>query len=515
MAGRSDEAVAQALGAVLRDHGWDVAASPKRLRGSLNDVLVAEADEHRAAVDAIVLAVEEGIVSDLLRAGREGVEDALPGLTARLAEWGLAAAPAAWAVRTWAAHLPATTIQPPDTRPQAPEPTTLPPAATSPEPQLTLAPPGLAPGPTVLPPPAPPTTTGERAAASPRRGPSGRALAVAGAVALLMAGGVAAAVAMNQGTVDPPPTGRSGDGASASSPPVTTAAPAEPGVVLAAPDVRVPVVDERLAMAGRSGGVRIARLGEVDNVGSGDDERSAPEGGRLLAFRLGTWSCGSTSCRTWDRLGLKVDIDGKGQPLPASGGVDTFVVAVPSDARDVDLVLRSDGLTQTLSLLDAEPGPHNIAVLARSSRVDRVGARFALTERTSIPFSYDGVERSTVLRNVTVSRAELTWFAGKDRPSSPRRAFLEVTTHYTVPYGSYAGQEYAFELREMSFVGDDGTTYRARDLDEGEGINAVFEVPAELTGGNLVLGGGSYDAQSAAGPYTRTLTRRSIRLRFG
>ena len=212
---------------------------------------------------------------------------------------------------------------------------------------------------------------------------------------------------------------------------------------------------------------------------------------------------------------MRHDVDGKRRALPASGGVDTFVVAVPADTDDVDLVLRSDALTQTLSLLDAEPGPDNIAVLARSSRVDQLDARFALTERTSIPFSYDGVERSTVLRNVTVSRAELTWFAGKARPSSPGRAFLKVRLHYTIPYGSYAGREYAFEPREMSFVGPDGTPYPARDLDEGEGIDAVFEVPADLKGGELVLGGESYAAQSEAGPFTRTLTRRSIRLRFG
>ncbi|TGN62650.1 hypothetical protein EXE59_00775 [Nocardioides eburneiflavus] len=126
MAGRSDEAVARALGEVLRDHGWDVAASARRLRGSLNDVLGAEADEHRAAVDAVVLAVEEGVVTDLLDAGRENLDDVLPDLTTRLAEWGLAPAPAAWAVRTWATHLPAATIKPPATMPPAPEPATMP-----------------------------------------------------------------------------------------------------------------------------------------------------------------------------------------------------------------------------------------------------------------------------------------------------------------------------------------------------------------------------------------------------
>jgi hypothetical protein len=67
----------------------------------------------------------------------------------------------------------------------------------------------------------------------------------------------------------------------------------------------------------------------------------------------------------------------------------------------------------------------------------------------------------------------------------------------------------------MSFVGADGTTYRARDLDGGPGIEAAFEVPAGLKGGRLVLGGGSYTAQSEAGPFTRTVAGRSVDLRFG
>lgn len=528
MAGSADEAVERALGAVLRDHGWDVAARARRLRGSLNDVLGAEADEHRAAVDAVVLAVEEGIVTDLLRLGRGGAEDAVPAMTARLGEWGLAPGPAAWAVRTWASHLPAPTIQPPGTEPQAPASTTLPPhptaaevvAAAAPPVAPTVAPtvaPAVAPtsapraappvGPTELPAPRPAT---ERAG---RRRPRGRALAVAGAATLLLAGGVATAVAMSgrdgERPPGPTPTTRASDVAE------TAPTAAEPGEVLVAREARVPVLTKRLAMAARTGGVRVARLGEVDTVGSGEDARSAPEGGRLIAFRLADWDCGSDACRSWDRLGLTLDVDGTTRELPSTGTTDTFAVAVPADSRQVDLVLEAGGATQTLSLLDGEPGRDNIAVLARSGRVDEVGARFTMTESTSIAFSYDGVARSSVPRDVTVVRAELTWFVGKRHPSSPRDAFLKVDSHYTVPIGSYADTESAFEPREMVFVARDGTRYRARDLDPGPGVNAVFEVPATVKGGTLVLGGASYPVQSSVGPFTRTLTSRSVPLRFG
>jgi hypothetical protein len=501
--------VAAALSVVLRDHGWAVSSNARRLRASLSDLLGAEADEHRAAVDAIVLAVEEGIVADLHVAGREGLEDALPALSSRLADWGLAAGPAAWAVRTWAQHLPVSTVQPPATRPGASEPTTLPPIETAPGAGATSAPP-VASSPTML--PSAVATGPARQAGKPRRRPSARALAVAGAVVVLMAGGVAAAVALGGDDTE-----KSSEAETEASEPRSddlAPAAAEPGVVLAAPDVRVPALTTRAAMAGRTGGVRIARLGEVDSIGTGEDERTAPEGGSLVAFRLGAWSCDSSSCRDWKSLGLKVDIDGTRRALPDTAAADTFVVAVPGGTRSVDLVMRGDGRTQTISLLDGKPGRHNIAVLARDRRVDRVGARFRMSERTSTPFNYDGVERYSVPRDVTVSRAELTWFADGAHPSSPDRAFLKVRTHYTVPLGSYVGSEFAFEPREMVFIAGDGTRFEARDLDDGDGVNAVFEVPASLKGGRLVLGGRSYPAVSGSTTFTRTLSRRSVPLRF-
>ncbi|TGN62649.1 hypothetical protein EXE59_00770 [Nocardioides eburneiflavus] len=341
---------------------------------------------------------------------------------------------------------------------------------------------------------------------------------------VLMAGGVATAVALTGGEKDREPpkgagvsdTGASGETDEPQPVPEPEPAPADPGLVLAAPDVEAPGVEKVLAMAGRTGGVRVARLGDVDTVVVDGVERSAPEGGRLVAFRLARWACGSEKCRPWDQLGLKVSVDGVRQALPTAASRDTFVVAVPADAREVDLVMRADGLTQTLSLLDAKPGRGNIAVLARSGRLDRVGARFTMTERTSTPFSYDGVDRVSVPRVVTVSRAELIWFHDDARPSSPRKAFLKVRSSYTIPLGSYAGVENAFEAREMVFVAGDGTTYEARDLDESDGgVDAVFEVPAGLKGGRLVLGGGSYPVVSGSTQFTRTLTRKSITLTFG
>ena len=266
-------------------------------------------------------------------------------------------------------------------------------------------------------------------------------------------------------------------------------------------------------MAAAAGGVRISRLGEVETVGSGEDERSAPEGGRLVAFKLANWPCERDHCRPWSQLGLRIAVGGDERRLPTSGGSDSFVVAVPADVADVDLVMKADKLTQTLSLATGEPGADNVEVLARGGRVDRIRERFTLVERTSEAFDYGSVITDTVPRHVRVTRAELSFFTEHGRPASPRLAFLKVRAEYTIPFGPSAGQAYAFDPREIGFVARDGTRYEARDIDEGPGVNAVFEVPADLRGGTFRLGG-SYATSSNGLPFTRTVATRAIPISF-
>jgi hypothetical protein len=250
-------------------------------------------------------------------------------------------------------------------------------------------------------------------------------------------------------------------------------------------------------------------------VGAGADERSAPEGGRLLAFKLVDWPCERESCRSWSQLGLKLDVGGDERKLPTASGSDTFVVAVPAESTDVDLVLEADKMTQSISLVDAEPAPGNVEVLARSGRVDRIGERFTLVERTSEELDYGSIVTDTVPRDVRVSRAELGFFTAHGRPASPSQAFLRLRAEYTIPYGSSTGP-FAFDLQEVRFVARDGTVYEPRDIDEGPGLDAVFEVPAGLRGGTFRLGGDSYPTTAGDGsPITRTLGEHKIPVTFG
>jgi len=522
VAGKSEEAVAAALTTVLRDHGWAVASNPKRLRGALSDVLGSESDQHRGVLDAIVIAVEEGVVDQLREAGRDGVEGALPDLVPRLAAWGLTGERATWAVLTWAHLLPEATLpppvltaEPPDTRPEALAPTTLPPMVTAPAPAggpgAALA---ITPGVTIA--PDPPSRSGglDSGAMGGRRSRRSAVLVAVAAAVVLSAGGVAAA--MNWPEEDPSgPTASDYGSTDASTSSDDPPPQAEAGAVIAAATTTVPAGEAGAAMAAAAGGVRIARLGEVETVGAGEDERSAPEGGRLIAFKLADWPCELGSCRPWSKLGLKIAVGGDERRLPVTGGADTFVVAVPAGVTDVDLRLRADRLTQSLSLVTGEPGPDNVEVLARSRRVDRIGERFNLVERTSTELDYGSVVTDTVPRDVKVTRAELSFFTVHGRPSSPQRAFLKLRAEYTIPFGPSKGPV-AFYLQEVGFVARDGTRYDARDIDEGPGLNAVFEVPADLRGGTFVLGGGSYPTTAGDGSsFTRTLAQRRIPVSFG
>lgn len=528
MTGRSEKAVADALSAVLRDQGWPTALNPKRLRASMNDVLGVEADQHRGALDAVVLAVEEGIVAHLHTVGRQDGGALLPGMVDRLTEWGPSRDRATWALRTWVDRIPEATLpppateEPPATREAVVAPTTLPPADTAPSrtplpaPARTIAPPAAPSDPvgvTALPP------ARERQPASlskwrlGARGP----VAAAVAAAVLLVGVVVAAVAWPDGPERTrlsagDASSESDDSASPSSPPPPP--PAAAGTVAAIGSARVPDAGRHVAMGSRTAGVRVPRVGEVETVEIDAEQHSAPEGGHLIAFRLADWPCEGDACRPWQRLGLRVKVGKDERPLPRPEGDDTFVVAVPAGVSDVQLVMRADGLRQAVSLVTGAPSDRNVAVLARRGRVDRIGKRFTLVERTSQAFDYGDRVTDTVPRLVSVTRAKLQFFTAHGRPASPRRAYLKIGVQYTIPYGASAGEPYAFELREISFVARDGTRYQARDIDEGPGIDAVFEVPATLQGGTFHMGGGSYVVSSDGLTFTRTLAGRSIPIRF-
>ena len=271
--------------------------------------------------------------------------------------------------------------------------------------------------------------------------------------------------------------------------------PAEENVFTAVDDLDVSDAPEGARMAGLTGGVQIEKLGEVDRYGSGSDARSAPDGQKLIAFQLGEAS-GDGSSNGPSVLGLKVVVDG-GTPEDLPDPDKINVIAVPSDAKTVDLVATTDGPSQTLSLLDGKPGAGNIAVLARTNRLG------SFTAPGTFNFTETGggasADRPCTL---TGSVAGLFYWVddkGSAAASATTNAILETDLKYTFstdsppPFtGSSAGDTATFEPSHLSITLPDGQVIPAKVLSD----RTVFEVPATFTEGTITVGGAFTNANA-------------------
>lgn len=520
MSGTAQATVLAALGAVIRDHGWLVAGNPARLRATLSDVLGPHADAHRGLVDAVVVSAEEGVPAEVRAAGRAGLPDLGPALVARLVDWGMAEDRAQWVVDGWGSLLPDSTMRP-TPAPAAPAPaSTPPPPVVQPAPQpvaATALPPAQAPylAPTMLPPtppqPGAPTPTGQ----PPRR--NRRTIVIAAAVAVALGlGGVATALALTGDDQDRKTT------TAAEEPEVPRADGSELFITPAQPDYFGPV-----AMAGFRDGVALVALSEVPEVtASTGTVYAPPENGKLIGFRLGSWGCNSEfGCRSWQEARLSVEVDGEVRRLPDPNTVDadaTYVVAVPEGTASVDLVLTSDDRRQFISLLTGEPASGNIAVLARDERFWRPGKTFKTTERVSIDIDYgDGIGRRSVTRTAEVPEYSLQfWVDRRNTASSVDRALLNINTYYHYPQDENPDETvWYWRSDEVVFRDDQGRVYRPVRMpgDKGStwyGPRYYFDVPADITGGVLRLGG-SIDLTGSNGtPYTATTPVTDVKIRL-
>jgi hypothetical protein len=291
-------------------------------------------------------------------------------------------------------------------------------------------------------------------------------------------------------------------------------APLAAGVVVRAPDAAPKKLDEPHGMGSLHAGVAVLALGEVDQVPTADGLRRAPVGGRLVAFRLGDWTCETPPCADWRSLDPAVVVDGDSLPLPGSG--DTFVVVAPPGSSEIDLVVDADNYQQSVSLTGGEDGKGNIVVLSGKDRERPVtiGRTFRLVEQTSIALD-DGAGGRTdqFQRDVRVDDAQLRFFLDGEVPSRPDRAFLVVHASY-----SYAGRAEQFALGpgEVAFVAADGTRFEPRDLDPAPDKGLLgFEVPAGVRAGTLVIGGTRDQVSTTGVPYTSTLQEQPVPIALG
>jgi hypothetical protein len=104
--------VASALADAVADFGRRAVVDPARVRGLLSDALGSDARVHRAEIDVLVVAVEEGVASDLVarQRGESTVDDGE--LLARLAARGFDTAVSTFALGAWGASLGSSTSVP-------------------------------------------------------------------------------------------------------------------------------------------------------------------------------------------------------------------------------------------------------------------------------------------------------------------------------------------------------------------------------------------------------------------
>jgi len=283
--------------------------------------------------------------------------------------------------------------------------------------------------------------------------------------------------------------------------------------LVAAPDISPENLTATSTMGARDAGVDVHALSEVKSVGSGANELAPPEGGKLIAFRLGSGYCAAGSCESWRSLNLAVTVDGDRRPLPSGDDGDTFVVAAPAGTRTVDLVMAANGYPQELSLLDGSPGPHNIAVLARDDVYDIIDQRFTATVRASIALTNGaGPGENIFYRKVHVESAQLHFFLEGKRPSSPDKAFLNVVHSYSLPG---LGKNNVYAAATVTFISADGSRYPVRDITPNDQYgNTVFEVPADTSKGTLIFGGKASDVATNGTPFTETVQTKRIPIDF-
>jgi hypothetical protein len=281
-------------------------------------------------------------------------------------------------------------------------------------------------------------------------------------------------------------------------------AAATPGQVLAVSSPDITRRANPYGIGSLHAGVTAVAFGQVDDILTGGRDLRAPDGGRLIAFRLGDWACGTNPCQSWRTLKPVVLVDGASEALPAKG--DTFAVVLPPGGQDIELSVKADGYTQTLSLLDGSPGPDNIALYERPLVPRKKILRsVTLQETSSIPLSDGaGPGHDLYTRDVTIEYAELRFFLNGQTPSAPDKAFLVVNAYY-----SYQGQtaKYVFGPTEARFIGAlDGARYRALDVDPSPSTALLgFEVPADTRAGRLVFGGVVGKTSTIGTAYTSTL----------
>ncbi|SDI94696.1 hypothetical protein SAMN05444157_0934 [Frankineae bacterium MT45] len=264
----------------------------------------------------------------------------------------------------------------------------------------------------------------------------------------------------------------------------------------------LPEVAGQPTMGGRSGAYTLARAGYLAGYGSGDFARRAAPGQRLIGFEidsLGLLDGYAEDALTPDRIGISVD---HGPVMVISSDQQTTfgVVSVPSAARDVELVLTGDGLTQTISLPGGRIGAKNVAVLGRRNRVQAAGIDSTVTAS----ILQNGRTTHVPLRILEL-QTELAYTGVGGHHAAPGMAELDVYVQYSVPGLPDPTGTTTLPPELLSLTLPGGKTQHAPTQIRTPFDVAVgaFQVPAEVTAATLTISGSG----PAPGGGTMTLAK--------
>jgi hypothetical protein len=269
----------------------------------------------------------------------------------------------------------------------------------------------------------------------------------------------------------------------------------------------IPAAPRGAAMGTTNGGVSLSEFGPVTRYGTGDAARSAPEGQKLIAFRLEAVDDDRGDPVLLTRSAT-VSVDGSpGRNLPTSVAGEPFVAAVPTSARSVDLVLTDGGYRQTLSLLSGRPGSGNITLFARQHRSALLFKSGSVEFRFSAEVVFGNGSSGTIETGRYTSTTASLYYSipGKHANASGRgRALLYIDIGYTSVQNP--GRNFGFPAQVMTFIPKGQHSIRARNIASGGLLYNVFDVSAGLTSGTLRISGSFTTTFTNTGrPYTTTV----------
>lgn len=245
-------------------------------------------------------------------------------------------------------------------------------------------------------------------------------------------------------------------------------------------------------MFGRDGGVELFSLASVPYVGKAGSARSAAPGQKLLAFVLTYEGPTDTGIKGLD-LGVVVGSKPE-QKIPALDELSNYkVISVPTDVSKVSLVLKSEGITQTLSLLDGARGAEDIDLTTRY----HYGQTLNVTKDLPVVLSDNGQSENTTI-HMTVKGVHLEYFEHLQpnkyqTPANPKTAYLHVELSYTIDGDPDNATYQELGSPDLEVTDAAGKHYVSTDLlpDDDDLAYEVFTVPANFTDGQIVFGAGT------------------------